>query len=300
MPFRRVAHYCPHACRFVVMLRAPVHEAHALAGAGGGAVAGHVVDQGHLGAGVLQGHHHRDVQLDFRGAGLVGALVHRGQAFVVVVAQHGHDALVEFGVADEVRQAAGGDDRHPRIALPGLDRIAQRAAELDAAAHRRLGRRIEAVHQDRHVRRRVVAHDLAVHEAEGMRRDRRGRLHPDVVRPAHQVGQVEVLALEGLEQVGRQFRMRLVRHRVVRRVHAALGRTVVDFFAAVDRDRRRHVGEDLLLVLAQDDDHVRPGALVGGLHLVQGGAALGGAGAALLDAQQRFEAFVLALAYSSG
>jgi hypothetical protein len=80
--------------------------------------------------------------------------------------------VVELFIADEVRQAARGDDATRASLFQAL--IASRRMRPNSMqrAHRRLGRRVEAVHQDRHVRRRVVAHDLVVDEAEGVRRHR--------------------------------------------------------------------------------------------------------------------------------
>ena len=90
---------------------------------------------------------------------------------------------------------------------------------------------------------------------------------------------------------------------VVGRVDRTLRRAVVDVLAGVDGDRRRHVGPDFLLVLAEHDRDVDVGAGIGCGHFVERGAAFRGAGGAFLDGQKGFErrtAFLLQLGVGPG
>ncbi|CAM2153704.1 hypothetical protein PT2222_20268 [Paraburkholderia tropica] len=269
----------------------PIHEAHAFAGAGGRAPARDVIDERHFRAGFFERFHHAHIELDFRGAGLIRAIVHGGEAFVVVIRQHLHDAMIELFIVDEMREAARGEDAHAHIGGPRRDRFAQHAAEFDATRHRGLRRRIEAVHDDRYMRRRIVVHDLVIDEAVRVRRNRvlGQRLHPDVVGPREQVGEIEAFRLEAVDQIRGQFRMARVRDMPVGRVDGALRRAVVNFGTAIDRDGRGEVGEDFLLVLAENNRHVDLRFAIRSGHLVERHAAARRARGAFFQREERRE-----------
>jgi len=97
------------------------------------------------------------------------AFGHRGHAFDVAALEEAQEFLVEFLIDDEVRQAARRDDGNAHVLAKAFDRRLQRLAEAVHALRGRLVRRIEGVDQHRQVRDRLVLHDLAQHEAEGVR-----------------------------------------------------------------------------------------------------------------------------------
>src|SRR3546814_8189226 len=89
-------------------------------------------------------------------------------------------------------------------------------------------------------------------------------LHPHVLGPLEQVGQVEAGLLEFPDEIGRHLGVGLVHHMMVGRIDRALWRAVVNVLAGIDRDRGRKLREDLLLVLAEDDRDIDIGPLIRG------------------------------------
>lgn len=130
-----------------------MHEAHTLAGAGFGSIAGDVVNQRHRRAKFFHGHEDGHVEFDFGGSGLVGTIVDRRERVEICILQMADDLPVEGFIADEVREPAGRDDGDPLVAVPRPESIEQRFAELNAARHGGLGRRVERIHQNRHAGR---------------------------------------------------------------------------------------------------------------------------------------------------
>src|SRR6202012_2932682 len=95
--------------------------------------------------------------------------------------------------------------------------------------------------------------------------------------------------LEVLDQIGRELRMALVRDVMIGCIDRTLRRTVVYLRAAIDRDRRREVGEDLLLVLAENDRDVDLRVAICCRHLVERAAAARGTRGALVERQVLLE-----------
>ncbi len=187
-------------------------------------------------------------------------------------------------------QAAGRDQRHPRVGVPGLNRLHHRLAEVVAAADGRLVGRIEGIEHHRHARHRIVVHQLAVDEAESV-----GRL---VTRQPLHRRHIEAVGDGALDDVAAEFRHGLVgrsaRGDVARygdgdaggqRGHPLGGVFAVDDgVAPEDAEGRDQVfAEDLHLVVTDDDGHVRPGLGQHPGHGVDGAAAFGMAPAPDVD-----------------
>src|SRR5688500_6009939 len=143
----------------------PGGEGRADAGGGGGAVHRDVVDD--VEVEVLARPVGDDPVLDLGVARphlLVGQREQRG---VVAVLEGVEDLVVQLLVHHEVAEAAGAEHGHLGVAVPGLDRRLDGAAELQAALHAGLVGLVEGVHEHGHHRDDVVPHDPLVEEREG-------------------------------------------------------------------------------------------------------------------------------------
>src|SRR5437773_2014674 len=157
------------------------------------------------------------------------------------------ERLVEIrvGRARRVPEAAGADHGHAQVARMRVDALAHRAAELVAAQRRRL-RRVVAVQEDRHERRREVGERLRGPEE---------RVADAALGLRHLHAERGIEAAPHQPRQQRDGELRMPAHlRALPRGQRALER-----LADVDRERRE-VGEveAFQLVVAEDHERVRP------------------------------------------